>query len=160
LDARDDRSRGGRPGHVPRRSRAQVPSVAGGAEDRRLSGDRSHRRLGQAAALNLPGQKRSTGLRVDERRARPRDGRPGPGGVNDMETHVKMTVRLIQQHLSTLASRRAPRRAGRLARGVTLVEVLIVITIMALISGGAVLVAFPMYKESQVKSAKVSLDAV
>ena len=40
-------------------------------------------------------------------------------------------------------------RAG--ARGVTLVEVLIVVAIMAVISGGVTLVAFPLYKESRIK---------
>jgi general secretion pathway protein G len=46
--------------------------------------------------------------------------------------------------------RRALRRAQR---GVTLVEVLIVVAIMALISGGVTLVAFPLYKESRIKVA-------
>lgn len=41
------------------------------------------------------------------------------------------------------------RRAA--ARGVTLVEVLIVVAIMAVISGGVTLVAFPLYKESRIK---------
>jgi general secretion pathway protein G len=36
---------------------------------------------------------------------------------------------------------------------VTLVEVLIVVAIMAVISGGVTLVAFPLFKESQVKAA-------
>ena len=39
------------------------------------------------------------------------------------------------------------------ARGVTLVEVLIVVAIMAVISGGVTLVAFPLFKESQNKVA-------
>lgn len=44
------------------------------------------------------------------------------------------------------------RRARRaVARGVTLVEVLIVVAIMAVISGGVTLVAFPLYKESRIK---------
>lgn len=44
------------------------------------------------------------------------------------------------------------RRARRAAaRGVTLVEVLIVVAIMAVISGGVTLVAFPLYKESRIK---------
>lgn len=46
------------------------------------------------------------------------------------------------------------RRARRAAaRGVTLVEVLIVVAIMAVISGGVTLVAFPLYKESRIKIA-------
>ena len=44
------------------------------------------------------------------------------------------------------------RRARRAAaRGVTLVEVLIVVAIMAVISGGVTLVAFPLFKESRIK---------
>ncbi len=39
------------------------------------------------------------------------------------------------------------------SRGVTLVEVLIVVAIMAVISGGVTLVAFPLYKESRIKIA-------
>jgi general secretion pathway protein G len=43
-------------------------------------------------------------------------------------------------------------RARRAAsRGVTLVEVLIVVAIMAVISGSVTLVAFPLYKESRIK---------
>jgi len=42
-------------------------------------------------------------------------------------------------------------RAG--TRGVTLVEVLIVVAIMAVISGGVTLVAFPLFKESRIKIA-------
>jgi len=46
------------------------------------------------------------------------------------------------------------RRMKRAAsRGVTLVEVLIVVAIMAVISGGVTLVAFPLYKESRIKIA-------
>jgi general secretion pathway protein G len=41
----------------------------------------------------------------------------------------------------------------RALRGVTLVEVLIVVAIMAVISGGVTLVAFPLYKESRIKIA-------
>ncbi len=46
---------------------------------------------------------------------------------------------------------RARRLARAGARGVTLVEVLIVVAIMAVISGGVTLVAFPLYKESRIK---------
>jgi general secretion pathway protein G len=48
---------------------------------------------------------------------------------------------------------RLRRMARRGARGVTLVEVLIVVAIMAVISGGVTLVAFPLYKESRIKIA-------
>jgi len=74
-----------------------------------------------------------------------------------MENHVKKTVQVMRRYLEALASSRAARRR---ARGVTLVEVLIVVTIMAVIAGGATLVAFPMLNESRIKSAKVSCEAV
>ena len=46
------------------------------------------------------------------------------------------------------------------ARGVTLVEVLIVVAIMAVISGGVTLVAFPLYKESRIKAAVIGCQQV
>jgi general secretion pathway protein G len=46
------------------------------------------------------------------------------------------------------------------ARGVTLVEVLIVVAIMAVISGGVTLVAFPIYKETRIKLAVQGCQAV
>jgi general secretion pathway protein G len=56
------------------------------------------------------------------------------------------------------------RRWSRLSlpaqRGVTLVEVLIVVAIMAVISGGVTLVAFPLYKESRIKIAVQGCMAV
>lgn len=56
----------------------------------------------------------------------------------------------IRVGLADVRRRRLLRAA---ARGVTLVEVLIVVAIMAVISGGVTLVAFPLYKESRVKVA-------
>jgi general secretion pathway protein G len=53
---------------------------------------------------------------------------------------------------------RRVRRAA--ARGVTLVEVLIVVAIMAVISGGVTLVAFPLYKKAKVDAAMVGCHAV
>jgi len=44
-------------------------------------------------------------------------------------------------------------RSRRLYRGVTLVEVLIVVSIMAVISGAAALFAVPMFKEAKIKTA-------
>lgn len=64
------------------------------------------------------------------------------------------------QSIPNELARRA--RLARLAaaRGVTLVEVLIVVTILALIAGGAVLVAFPQLREARVKTAITSAGAV
>lgn len=55
----------------------------------------------------------------------------------------------MSTNLVEFLARRRARRAG--ARGVTLVEVLIVVAIMAVISGGVTLVAFPLFKESRIK---------
>ncbi len=53
------------------------------------------------------------------------------------------------------------RRVARaLERGVTLVEVLIVVAIMAVISGGVTLVAFPLYKKSKVDAGMVGCRTV
>ncbi len=62
-----------------------------------------------------------------------------------MDINVKKTVRIM-------------RRAA--SRGVTLVEVLIVVSIMAVISGGAVVLAFPLYKEARIKTAVVSAKEI
>ncbi len=42
----------------------------------------------------------------------------------------------------------------RLARGVTLVEVLIVVAIVAMVAGGVTVFALPRYKEAQIRSAE------
>ncbi|APR82079.1 Hypothetical protein A7982_07428 [Minicystis rosea] len=55
---------------------------------------------------------------------------------------------MVSAELMKLIARQKARRG---ARGVTLVEVLIVVAIMAVISGGVTLVAFPLYKESRIK---------
>lgn len=49
---------------------------------------------------------------------------------------------------------------ARRRRGVTLVEVLIVVAIMAVIAGGATLLVFPAFKKAKVESAKVGAEAV
>jgi general secretion pathway protein G len=64
-----------------------------------------------------------------------------------MDTRTNLVNRIV-----------AARRAAR--RGVTLVEVLIVVAIMAVISGGVTLVAFPLYKESRIKIAVQGCQAV
>lgn len=64
--------------------------------------------------------------------------------------------RMMKSELVTRI-RRARRAA---ARGVTLVEVLIVVAIMAVISGGVTLVAFPLYKKAKVDAAMVGCHAV
>jgi general secretion pathway protein G len=52
------------------------------------------------------------------------------------------------------------RRLARARRGVTLVEVLIVVAIMAVIAGGATLLVFPQFLKARIQTAKVGADAV
>ncbi len=47
-----------------------------------------------------------------------------------------------------------------LARGVTLIEILIVLAIVGLIAGGVAVVAVPKYKESQVNQAKIDARTI
>ena len=48
----------------------------------------------------------------------------------------------------------------RWRRGVTLVEVLIVVAIMALIAGGAALLVFPSFAKAKIETAKLGADTV
>jgi general secretion pathway protein G len=53
------------------------------------------------------------------------------------------------------------RRAGKgWQRGVTLVEVLIVVAIIAMVAGGAAVFAVPQYKKSQITSAKTGARVI
>lgn len=68
----------------------------------------------------------------------------------------------------TVAEAMSARRVGqtvtsgrrRARRGVTLVEVLIVVAIMAVIAGGATLLVFPQFLKARIQTAKVGADAV
>jgi general secretion pathway protein G len=79
-----------------------------------------------------------------------------------METTMNTKMLVMKLLRANGASTRgAARRLGHgRERGVTLVEVLIVVAIMAVISGGVTLVAFPLYKEARIKSAVVGCQAV
>jgi general secretion pathway protein G len=50
--------------------------------------------------------------------------------------------------------------ARALARGVTLVEVLIVVAIIAMVAGGVAVFALPKYKEAQVTTAKTGARVI
>lgn len=55
---------------------------------------------------------------------------------------------------------RAQRVARAVSRGVTLVEVLIVVAIMAVIAGGATIMVFPRLKEARIKNAIIGCGTV
>ena len=64
-----------------------------------------------------------------------------------------MNRRRLRQALKILAARR---RRRELERGVTLIEILIVLAIVGMIAGGVAVYAVPKFKESQIKEAKIS----
>src|ERR1700760_1045597 len=72
------------------------------------------------------------------------------GWTGESEQGRKVT-RVMNEDIEVFRAAVAMRRAA--ARGVTLVEVLIVVAIMAVIAGGVTVVAFPLYKESRIKIA-------
>jgi general secretion pathway protein G len=54
-----------------------------------------------------------------------------------------------------------PRRIGRtFTRGVTLIEILIVLAIVGLIAGGVAVVAIPKYKQAQVDNTKIEVKKI
>jgi general secretion pathway protein G len=61
-------------------------------------------------------------------------------------------------HGALLAQKRL--RAKRSGRGVTLVEVLIVVAIIAMVAGGVAVFALPKYKEAQIKNAETGARIV
>jgi general secretion pathway protein G len=64
---------------------------------------------------------------------------------------------LTQSRVAQAAGRR---RARASEAGVTLVEVLIVVAIMAMLAGGVALFALPKFKEAQVSTAKTSAQVI
>ncbi len=68
-----------------------------------------------------------------------------------MNKHMIDSI-LGEQRLT--ATQRWLKTRGRLARGVTLVEVLIVVAIIAMVAGGVTVFALPRYREAQVRSAE------
>lgn len=72
-----------------------------------------------------------------------------------MKYDVSEAILVLRRYLGKTG---AKRRGA--ARGVTLVEVLIVVSIMAVIAGGATLLAFPMFNEAKIKSAVVGCATV
>jgi general secretion pathway protein G len=63
-----------------------------------------------------------------------------------------------KQGLGRQTRRRVAARA--LARGVTLVEVLIVVAIMAVIAGGATMLVFPALKKSRIKACQLEAEQI
>ena len=65
----------------------------------------------------------------------------------------QMTISILEKR-RTSASHRLRAAKRRLARGVTLVEVLIVVAIIGMVAGGAAVFALPRYREAQIRSAE------
>ena len=71
-----------------------------------------------------------------------------------------MTVTTMIKRWAASRSGSASRARRTKARGVTLVEVLIVVAIMAVIAGGATLLVFPAFKKAKTDSAVVGAGVV
>ena len=67
-----------------------------------------------------------------------------------------MTLETIMNPTNAALLTRLRRLRRAATRGVTLVEVLIVVAIMALIAGGVSFLVLPRYREAQVKTAKTN----
>ncbi len=79
--------------------------------------------------------------------------------MNDFE-HTLASARCTEAE-DPRTLRRALGRLYRTGqRGVTLVEVLIVVTILAMVAGGVALYALPKYQESQIKMAKAGARTI
>jgi general secretion pathway protein G len=74
-----------------------------------------------------------------------------------------MMTKLTSWFESSLCRGRIVRRrslTNALERGVTLVEVLIVVAIIAMVAGGVAVFALPRYKEAQIKSAETGARTI
>ena len=65
---------------------------------------------------------------------------------------------MIERWSKLARAMKARNRKG--ARGVTLVEVLIVVAIMAVIAGGATLLVFPQYKKARIDNAVIGAGVI
>ena len=62
--------------------------------------------------------------------------------------------------LHQLLRRQNTRRQRRISCGVTLIEVLIVVAILAMVAGGVAVFALPKFKESQIKQAEIGARVI
>jgi general secretion pathway protein G len=76
--------------------------------------------------------------------------------MNMMNKITKENTMDRQPLLVRLARLRLARVRRTLERGVTLIEILIVLAIVGMIAGGVAVYAVPKFKESQIKTAKIS----
>jgi general secretion pathway protein G len=76
-----------------------------------------------------------------------------------MDTKAKR-IMMRETGAEESAALRLARYRRDLARGVTLVEVLIVVAIMAVIAGGATMLVFPEYKKARIKAAVIGASTI
>jgi general secretion pathway protein G len=67
---------------------------------------------------------------------------------------------MLTQHNELVRRLRALLRQRRNARGVTLLEVLIVVAIIAMVAGGVAFYALPRFRESQIKTAETGARVI
>jgi general secretion pathway protein G len=68
--------------------------------------------------------------------------------------HMSMRRKNVSKHTTLL------NRLRRLERGVTLVEVLIVVAIIAMVAGGVAVFALPRFRESQISSSRTGARVI
>jgi general secretion pathway protein G len=78
----------------------------------------------------------------------------GSIGSNEGDQNMNFGDKLLRMVLKLRA------RARRDARGVTLLEVLIVVAIIAMVAGGVAFYALPRFRESQVKTAETGARVI
>lgn len=97
--------------------------------------------------------------RMDTRVAWIEFSREEPMTRSPVVTH-EGTTQSIEPAACALGPSRARRLARAVQRGVTLVEVLIVVAIIAMVAGGVAVFALPKYKEAQITTAKTGARVI
>jgi general secretion pathway protein G len=76
--------------------------------------------------------------------------------TNDSTVSLVLMSTLVKRETRAMHARVSKVRRHGLERGVTLIEVMIVVVILGLIASGVAVAVFPRFKEAQVKTTKTS----